>query len=73
LRDDELLTLEEAAQRMKISARHVRRLVAERRIAYVRVGRCVRLAPVDIAAYIAASRVEPMAVADVLRDLRGVA
>ncbi|HYU02897.1 MAG TPA: helix-turn-helix domain-containing protein [Jatrophihabitantaceae bacterium] len=70
---DELLTVEEAAQRMKISARHVRRLVAERRIAYVPVGRCVRLAPADIAAYIAAVRVEAMTTADVLRNLRGVA
>jgi excisionase family DNA binding protein len=70
---DELMTFEEAAQRMKISVRHVRRLVAERRIAYVPVGRCVRLAPADIAAYIASVRVEPIAEPDVLRDLRGVA
>lgn len=71
--DDELLTCVEAAQRMKISARQVRRMVAERRIAFHRVGRCVRLAPADIAAYVASVRVEPVTLSDVLRDLRGVA
>ncbi len=69
----ELLTVVEAAQRMKVSVKHVRRLVAERRIAYVPVGRCVRLDPADIVAYITSVRVEPMTTADVLRDLRGVA
>ena len=41
---DKLLTVEEAAERLGTSARFVRRLVAERRIAYVKVGRHVRIA-----------------------------
>jgi excisionase family DNA binding protein len=62
---DRLLTMEEAADRLGTSARFVRRLVAERRIAYVKVGRHVRLDPTDVEAFIAASRVDvrPSAVA----------
>jgi excisionase family DNA binding protein len=67
-----LLTMEEAAERMNMSARHVRRLVAERRIAHHRFGRRVRLAPADVDAYIDAGRVEPITEADVWRDIRGV-
>jgi excisionase family DNA binding protein len=69
----ELLTCVEAAHRMRISVRQVRRLIAERRIAVHRMGRSVRLSPADIAAYLATVREEPMTLADVLRDLRGVA
>jgi excisionase family DNA binding protein len=55
---DRLLTVQEAAERLGASTRFVRRLVAERRIAYVKVGRHVRLDPTDVEAFIAASRVE---------------
>ena len=55
---DRLLTVEEAADRLRTSTRFVRRLVAERRIAYVKVGRHVRLDPADVEAFIAASRVQ---------------
>ena len=55
---DRLLTVEEAAERLGTSTRFVRRLVAERRIAYVKVGRHVRLDPTDVEAFIVASRVE---------------
>jgi excisionase family DNA binding protein len=55
---DALLSVEQAAERLGTSVRFVRRLVAERRIAYVKVGRHVRLDPTDVEAFIAASRVE---------------
>jgi excisionase family DNA binding protein len=55
---DRLLTVEEAAERLGTSVRFVRRLVAERRIAYVKVGRHVRLDSGDVEAFIAGSRVE---------------
>jgi excisionase family DNA binding protein len=55
---DRLLTMEEAAERLGTSTRFVRRLVAERRIAYVKVGRHVRLDPTDVEGFIATSRVE---------------
>ena len=55
---DTLLSVEQAAERLGTSVRFVRRLVAERRIAYVKVGRHVRLDPTDVEAFIAASRVQ---------------
>jgi excisionase family DNA binding protein len=55
---DRLLTVEEAAERLGTSVRFVRRLIAERRIAYVKLGRYVRLDPADVEALIAASRVQ---------------
>jgi excisionase family DNA binding protein len=47
------LRVEEAAEVMGMSPRHVRRLVAERRIAFHRLGRSVRLTRADIDAYVA--------------------
>lgn len=70
---DELLTVDEAAQRMKMSARHVRRLVAERRIPFHKLGRSVRLDAADVLAHIESCRVEPISESDVWRDLRRVA
>jgi excisionase family DNA binding protein len=55
---DKLLTVEEAAERLGTSVRFLRRLIAERRIAFVRVGRHVRIDPADLDAFIAAGRVE---------------
>ena len=55
---DTLLSVEQAAERLGTSVRFVRRLIAERRIAYMKVGRYVRLDPTDVEAFISASRVE---------------
>jgi excisionase family DNA binding protein len=55
---DQLLTPQEAAERLGTSLRFVRRLVFQRRIPYVKVGRHVRLATSDLDAFIAAGRVE---------------
>jgi excisionase family DNA binding protein len=55
---DTLLSVEQAAERLGTSVRFVRRLIAERRIAYVKVGRHVRLDPDDVEAFITASRIE---------------
>jgi excisionase family DNA binding protein len=55
---DTLLSVEQAAERLGTSVRFMRRLIAERRIAYVKVGRYVRLDPGDVEAFIAACRVE---------------
>lgn len=54
-----LYTVEQAAERLGTTPRFVRRLIAERRIAFVRLGRHVRIADHDIEAFIAAGRVEP--------------
>jgi excisionase family DNA binding protein len=55
---DRLLTVEEAAERMRTKPRFIRRLIAERRIAFVKLGRHVRIAEADIAAFIKAGRVD---------------
>jgi excisionase family DNA binding protein len=55
---DTLLSVEQAAERLGTSPRFVRRLVFERRIAYVKLGRHVRIAARDLDAFIRASRVE---------------
>jgi excisionase family DNA binding protein len=60
----ELLTVDQAAERLGMSVRHVRRLVAERRIGHHRLGRAVRLHPADLDAYVATTRVEPVAEVD---------
>ena len=56
---DELLTLDEVATRLRTSPRFVRRLIAERRIAFTKVGKFVRIASSDVEAFLAAGRVEP--------------
>ncbi|MGH3226106.1 MAG: excisionase family DNA-binding protein [Streptosporangiaceae bacterium] len=57
---DRLLTVEAAAERMSTSVRFVRRLIAERRIAFVKLGRHVRLTEADVAAFIESGRITPM-------------
>jgi excisionase family DNA binding protein len=57
---DRLLTVEEAAGRLGTSTRFVRRLIFERRIAFVKVGRHVRIAPEDLDAFVAAGRIDAL-------------
>ncbi len=58
---DDVLTIDQAAAYLKMSERYVRRLVAERRIPFHKLGRCVRIKTADLAAHIEAGRVEPIA------------
>jgi excisionase family DNA binding protein len=53
-----LLTVEQTADRLNTTVRFVRRLIAERRIAYHKIGRHVRIAEADLNRLIAAGRVE---------------
>jgi excisionase family DNA binding protein len=55
---DTLLSVEQAAERLGTSPRFVRRLVFERRIAYVKLGRHIRIATRDLDAFIRTGRVE---------------
>jgi excisionase family DNA binding protein len=55
---DTLLSVEQAAERLGTSVRFVRRLVFERRIAYIKLGRHVRISSRDLDAFIEASRVD---------------
>jgi excisionase family DNA binding protein len=55
------LTVGEAAEYLNTSERFVRRLVAERRVAFHRVGRHLRFAVSDLDDWLLACRVEPLA------------
>ncbi len=70
---DRLLTVEAAADRMSTSIRFIRRLIAERRIEFVKVGRHVRISEAALADFIEAGRVQPMTAADVRPGMKGVA
>jgi excisionase family DNA binding protein len=70
---DDLLTIEEAATRLKMSVRYVRRLVTERRIVFYRLGRAVRFDPVDLAEFVRAGRVDPLTAESVWNGFRSVA
>jgi len=68
-----LLTVEAAAEHMSTSVRFVRRLIAERRIEFVRIGRHVRISESALADFIKAGRVEPLTAAGIRRRTREVA
>ena len=55
-----LLTVDAAAERLSTSPRFIRRLIAERRIEFVKVGRHVRISESALAEFIDAGRVEPL-------------
>ena len=52
----QLLTIEEAAERLGTSTRFVRRLRAERRLAFVKLGRHLRVDSRELESYIDACR-----------------
>ena len=54
------LTLAQAATYLNVSERFVRRLVAERRIAFHKVGHFLRFQTTDLDAFLQAGRVEPV-------------
>jgi len=57
---DRLLTVKEAAERLNTSERFPRRLIEERRIAFVRIGRHVRIPERELEAFIRSGLVEPV-------------
>jgi excisionase family DNA binding protein len=59
---DRLLTTREIAERLNISERHARRLLADMPI--VRLGRCVRVDQRDLEAWVASRKVAPSFVPD---------
>ena len=70
---DRLLTVEAAAERTSTSVRFMRRLVAERRIAYVKLGRHVRIPESALAEFVAAGVVPPLTAASVFLGGKTVA
>jgi excisionase family DNA binding protein len=52
-----LLTIDQLAEQLGITTRHVRRLIAERRVPYLKVGKLVRFDPAEIAGWLDGRRV----------------
>ena len=52
----QLLTIDQLAERLGVSIRHIRRLIAERRVPYLKVGWLIRFDPTDIAAWLDSAR-----------------
>ena len=61
-RMDRLLTVAQVAELLGTTERFPRRLIAERRIRFVRVGRHVRIPESAVREFVAASTVEPVRV-----------
>jgi excisionase family DNA binding protein len=61
-RVERLLTVAQVAELLGTTERFPRRLIAERRIRFVRVGRHVRIPESALAEFIAAGLVEPVSV-----------
>ena len=56
---DHMLNIDQVAERLGTSPRFVRRLITERRIAFTKVGRHIRLNSADVEDFIQAGRIEP--------------
>lgn len=56
-----LLTVDQAAERLATQPRFIRRLIAERRIPYVKLGHHVRIDTADLDSFVEAGRVRPQA------------
>jgi excisionase family DNA binding protein len=67
------LTVADAADYLNTSVRFVRRLIAERRIAFHKGGAHVPIGLADLDSFVQAGRVEAITASSVLRDLQGVA
>lgn len=57
---DRLLTVDQVAERLGTGVRFPRRLIEERRITFVKVGRHVRIPESVVEAYVDANTVEPI-------------
>lgn len=70
--EDELITSAELAQILRTTERFVRRLVAEHRIEYVKVGRCVRFTKASVSKYLEHNTISALSRAELRRHLAGV-
>lgn len=68
-----LLTVQQVAERLNTKPRFVRRLIAERRIEFHKLGRHVRISEPALAEFIKAGRVPPMDASAIWRQNRRVA
>ena len=56
---EQLLDITALAERLGVAPRHVRRLVAERRIPFIKWGHLIRFDPAEVAAWLDAYRRRP--------------
>lgn len=70
---ERLLTVEAAAERLSTSPRFIRRLIAERRIEFVKLGRHVRISESALAKFVDAGRKPAVTLADAWPGLSGAA
>jgi len=70
---ERLLTVEAAAERLSTSPRFIRRLIAERRIEFVKLGHHVRISESALAKFVEAGRKPAVTLADAWPGLNGVA
>ena len=56
-----LLSIEQLAEHLGVTERHVRRLVAERRVPFLKVGKFIRFDPAEIAKWLNANRLGAIA------------
>lgn len=70
---NDYVTVRGAAAYLSTSERFVRRLIAERRIRFYRVGLHIRFSIADLRAFVTAGCVEPITAAEVRRHTRRVA
>jgi excisionase family DNA binding protein len=70
---EKLLTVDEAAVLLGTTARFPRRLIAERRIRFLRLGKHVRIPESALTEFVQAGMVEPVRASDVRRAVRRVA
>jgi excisionase family DNA binding protein len=73
MRAEQLLTVEAAAECLDTTVRFIRRLIAERRIEFVKIGRHVRISESALADFIEVGKVPPLNAALLRPKLRGVA
>ncbi len=58
--DRTLLDIEQVAIRLGVSTRYVRRLIAERRMAYIKVGHLIRFEPEQVDLWIVQNTRSPL-------------
>ena len=59
--ESRLMSIAEVADRLGVTVRHIRRLVSERRIPYLKWGHLLRFDPADIDRWLDTTRVQPPA------------
>ena len=55
-----LFEIDQAAEYLNVSVRMIQRMVQEKRVAYIKIGKLIRIDKRDIDAYLAAQRIEAL-------------